>query len=89
MTCIIDTIPESVIDDFVCEEILCYPDENMRVKMLVSIAHKSLSESQLQPLCNLGFSFECYFELAILYYVESKYPLQVGVRRKSETRYFA
>ncbi len=77
LTCIIDIIPETAVDDLVFEEILSYPDEDARLKMLVSLAHKRLSERQLQSLCRQGFSFECYFELAILYYVESKYPLQL------------
>lgn len=72
----IDIIEGKTIDDLVFKTILHYPNNDLRDRMLISLAHKKLKESQLRQLCNMAVSFECFFELAITYYTDRKYPLK-------------
>ena len=90
LTYIIEIIEGSFIDDFMFNKIIFYPYEDMKERMLISLAHKPLKENQLRCLCDLEISFECYFELAILYYTESGYSLETLKRfigRILESRY--
>ena len=90
LTYIIELIEGCIIDDFMFDKIVFYPYNDIKEKMLISLAHKSLKENQLCRLCDLEISFECYFELAILYYTESEYQLETLKRfigRVLESRY--
>ena len=73
---IIDVVDGDCINDLTFEKILIYPQLCVREKMLISLAHKKLNENQLRSLCDVGIAFECYFELAILYYTEKRYKLE-------------
>ena len=76
LTYIIDVVDGDCINDLTFEKILIYPQLCVREKMLISLAHKKLNENQLRSLCDVGIAFECYFELAILYYTEKRYKLE-------------
>lgn len=77
LTYIIEIVEGNDIDDLIFEKILCYPYDDIRESLLISLAHKTLKENQLRRLCDEGISFECFYELAILYYTESKYTLEI------------
>ena len=87
---IIEIINGDVIDDFVFEKIINHPNKHIKNRVLISLAHKKLKENQLRYLCNTGIAFECYFELAILYYTENKYSLKSlkdFIREFSKSKY--
>lgn len=73
---LIDIIDEKVIDDVVFEKIIFFSNKEIRESLIVSLVHKKLTEQQMLYLCNYGRYFECYFELAILYYVSKDYSLE-------------
>ncbi len=65
-----------------------YPNESVREEFEVSLAHKKLTEQQLLALCESRNTFECYFELAALYYENNEYDIQKlkKVRRRHNER---
>lgn len=65
---IIDVTDGSNVNDEIFLKLLNYPYLDVRNEFLISLSHKELTEKQLISLCQLGVTFECYFELAILYY---------------------
>ena len=77
ITYIIEIVKGNVIDDIIFEKIYCYPHKDIREQLLVSLAHKKLKENQLRRLCDEAISFECYYELAILYYTANIYAPEI------------
>ena len=71
---IIDTKLSENIPDDLFNYIVNYHDYETRLKLIISLSHKSLSEKQLIYLCNTENAFECFFELAALYYTDSSFP---------------
>ena len=61
-----------VISDNIFDMLLSFENKE-RESFLVSLSHKKLSEKQLLYLCDIGYTFECYYDLAILYYTDKKY----------------
>ncbi len=43
---------------------------------MISLSHKRLTEAQLRTLCGEQTAFECFFELAMLYYAEKEHSLE-------------
>lgn len=72
---IVDAADAECITDRVFEKLTAFPKMLMREKLIVSLCHKRLSETQLSFLCNIGTQFECFFELSIIYYTDSSYSL--------------
>lgn len=73
LTHIIELVDGKEIDDLIFRKMFFYPYEDIRQRLLISLAHKKLTENQLRQLCNEAISFECYYELAILYYTKIEY----------------
>lgn len=71
---IIDTKLSEHIPDDLFDRIVNFHDYETRLKLIISLSHKSLSEKQLIYLCNTEIAFECFFELAALYYTDSSFP---------------
>ena len=74
---IIDFIEESNINNQIFFQMVRHPNCQMRDALQISLAHKKLNEEQLRYLCNQEIAFECYFELAILYYIEKVYTIEI------------
>lgn len=72
---VMDAVGVASISDLVFDAIMRHPDENIRQLLLISLSHKSLRENQLRSLCDEQICFECFFELAILYYTRAEYPI--------------
>ena len=64
---IVDVIDNN-LDEKIFDKLFKYPNKNIRDYFCMSLSHKMLNEMQLLRLCEPGITFECYFELAILYY---------------------
>lgn len=75
LTEVMDAVGVASISDLVFDAIMRHPDENIRQLLLISLSHKSLRENQLRSLCDEQICFECFFELAILYYTRAEYPI--------------
>ncbi len=71
----IDLVDGCDINDEIFVQLMQVPDTEAQAHYELSLAHKALSESQLHELCARGTWFECFFELAILYYTKA-YPLE-------------
>lgn len=81
-----DSMPDSVFN-----RILDFPNEKYRQQFLISLAHKQLNESRLLALCNTECAFECFFELAALYYTDSSFSQDIFksfLQRFSQCGYF-
>ncbi len=74
---ILEAASESSMTDMVLERILKFPVLEKRQIFLIALFHKKLTEKQLLLLCDTVCAFECFFELASLYYTDSKYSLNV------------
>lgn len=72
---IVDVADAESITDCVFGKLTAFPEVLTREKIIVSLCHKKLSETQLLFLCNIGTEFECFFELSIIYYTESSYSI--------------
>lgn len=70
---IIDTKLSDNIPDDLFDRIVNFHDYETRLNLIISLSHKSLSEKQLIYLCNIGMTFECFFELATLYYTDMSF----------------
>lgn len=70
---ILETTSDSSITDIVFERLMEFPISDERCTLLIILSHKKLSEKQLLSLCDAGCAFECFFELAALYYTNSKF----------------
>lgn len=70
---IIDTKLGDNIPDDLFDRIVNFHDYETRLNLIISLSHKSLSEKQLIYLCNIGMTFECFFELASLYYTDMSF----------------
>lgn len=70
---ILETASDSSITDIVFEKLMEFPIPDARCTLLIILSHKKLSEKQLLSLCDVGYAFECFFELAALYYTNSKF----------------
>lgn len=70
---IVDAADAECITDRVFRTLTAFPKTSTREKIIISLSHKKLSEPQLLFLCNIGTEFECFFELAIIYYTEKFY----------------
>ena len=68
-----ETTSDSSITDIVFERLMEFPISDERCTLLIILSHKKLSEKQLLSLCDAGCAFECFFELAALYYTNSKF----------------
>lgn len=55
---------------------LRHPNEDTRQQLIINLSHKRLTEVQLRILCDEQPAFECFFELAILYYAENEHSLE-------------
>lgn len=76
---IVDLADGAVITDEVFEKLFHWPDSEERVTLLISLCHKKLNEKQLIALCETQYSFECFYELAALYYTEAKFSTDLFV----------
>lgn len=74
---ILETTSDSSITDIVFESLMEFPISDARCTLLIILSHKKLSEKQLLSLCDAGYAFECFFELAALYYTNSKFSFCV------------
>lgn len=74
---ILETTSDSSITDTVFERLMEFPISDARCTLLIILSHKKLSEKQLLSLCDAGYAFECFFELAALYYTNSKFSFCV------------
>ncbi len=74
---IIDLIEGQTINDDIFKQLIEFPDRETREYFEVSMAHKKLSEQQLIFLCDSQNTFECFFELAILYYKDNAYDKEI------------
>lgn len=74
---ILETTSDSSITDTVSERLMEFPISDERCTLLIILSHKKLSEKQLLSLCDAGYAFECFFELAALYYTNSKFSFCV------------
>ncbi len=77
LTYLIEPVNGNDINDLIFEKILSHPDNDIKEKLLISLSHKKLKENHLRCLCNEGIVFECYFELAILYYTKGIYAMDI------------
>lgn len=73
---VIELANASAFNEEVFDFVLHYPEKTLRDELLISLCHKKLKEDQLIVLCEQEISFECYFELAILYYSNTKYQIE-------------
>lgn len=73
---IVDVVDDSCINEQVFEMLIYFPDTDIRGILQVSLAHKKLTENQLVLLCQEETTFECFFELASLYYEDSIYDIE-------------
>lgn len=74
---ILETVSDSSITDTVFERLMEFPISDARCTLLIILSHKKLSEKQLLSLCDVGCAFECFFELAALYYTNSKFSSRI------------
>lgn len=74
---VIEFVNDSSITDEIFNKLFHFPLKTAREGFLISLSHKRLSEKQLLLLCYEECAFECYFELAILYYTDSKYSFEI------------
>ena len=74
---IIEIIAPENISDEIFDKLFNYPVKSCKDKFLISLSHKRLSEKQLLALCHTECAFECFFELATLYYEDCKYSYEV------------
>lgn len=73
---IIDFVDEACITNSVFNKLCNFPCTDTKESFIISLSHKKLSESQLIYLCRIGITFECYFELACLYYTNKQYSIE-------------
>lgn len=72
---IIDVLDSSSITDIVFQKLVRFPESNIKKELIVCLCHKELKEQQLLKLCEIGTEFECFFELAFIYYKSNTYSL--------------
>lgn len=77
LSSLIDVVQPECITDKVFKKIINYPDINTRELLITCMAHKKLTEAQLIQLCDVGSEFECFFELALLYYRDDNYSVDL------------
>lgn len=77
---VVDHVNASCVTDKVFKKLINFQCRSIKKRMIVSLAHKTLSEPQLIDLCNIGTEFECFFELARLYYMSTKHSLGILVK---------
>ncbi|MHB1453660.1 MAG: hypothetical protein ACYCYM_06885 [Saccharofermentanales bacterium] len=73
---IVDSLDGENISNSVFELLYDYPVNGVKKELWTALCHKSLAENQLLKLCELDFTWECYYELAILYFVNARYTQQ-------------
>lgn len=71
---IVEYAKENAISDCVFDQLMHFP-ECARDEFVVQLSHKHLPENQLIALCKTGIAFECFYELALLYYTDAQYSV--------------
>lgn len=71
-----DAVGAASVSDAAFDAMLRHPNEDTRQQLMISLSHKRLTEVQLRTLCDEQPAFECFFELAILYYAEKEHSLE-------------
>lgn len=73
---IFDAVDDSSITDNIIDKAFSIESENLKEQVLIILSHKHLSENQLIRLCETKLTFECYYELAALYYSNKQFSIQ-------------
>lgn len=68
LNAVVDVLDGKSVTDKAFYKLVSFPNNSVAESLKISLAHKTLSESQLLVLCSDESIFECFFELAILYY---------------------
>lgn len=71
-----DAVVAASVSDAAFDAMLRHPNEDTRQQLIINLSHKRLTEVQLRILCDEQPAFECFFELAILYYAEKEHSLE-------------
>ena len=74
---VIDHIDATSINNNVFYKLVNIANPEVREAVIVSLCHKQLQENQLVYLCDVGTQFECFFELAILYYTKEEHAISL------------
>ncbi len=74
---IFDAVTDSSITDNIIDKVFSIESEILKEQILIILSHKHLSENQLIKLCETKLTFECYYELASLYYSKKEFSVQI------------
>ena len=69
---IMDCVNDDCITDEIVSQALSYKNEKTKEGIIIALSHKHLSTDMLRRLCKTNICFECYFELAIAAYMDTK-----------------
>lgn len=73
---IVEVVDAKSITNAIFQQLYYYPVNCVRKNFWISLSHKKgMTESQLKDLCATNYTFECFFELAELYYKNKKYSV--------------
>lgn len=74
---IVEVVNAKSITNAIFQQLYHYPVNCVRKSFWISLSHKKgMTESQLKDLCTTNYTFECFFELAELYYKNKKYTVE-------------
>lgn len=74
---IVEVVDAKSITNIIFQQLYHYPVNCARKSFWISLSHKKgMTESQLKDLCATNYTFECFFELAKLYYKNKGYSVE-------------